>query len=61
MRVDHPFRRLERSARDGFGLGLAIVASIAAVHQGVVVAVPRDGGGLTVTVTLSAASFAAGR
>lgn len=51
-----PFRRLhERTASDGFGLGLAIVASIVAVHQGTVTATPRDGGGLTVTVTLPVA------
>jgi signal transduction histidine kinase len=52
-RLFQPFQRLhDRTAADGFGLGLAIVASITAVHQGTVAAEPRSGGGLTVTVTL---------
>jgi signal transduction histidine kinase len=52
-----PFRRLhDRSDNDGFGLGLAIVASISAVHGGTVTAQPLPGGGLNVTVTLPAAS-----
>jgi signal transduction histidine kinase len=46
-----PFQRgSTRIAGDGFGLGLTIVASIAAVHHGTVSAEPRPGGGLTVTV-----------
>jgi signal transduction histidine kinase len=48
-----PFQRLRaRTTGDGFGLGLAIVASIAAVHRGAVAAEARSGGGLTVTVTM---------
>jgi signal transduction histidine kinase len=48
-----PFQRLqERTTSDGFGLGLAIVASITAAHRGSVTAEPRPGGGLTVTVTM---------
>jgi signal transduction histidine kinase len=48
-----PFRRLhDRSDNDGFGLGLAIVASIATVHDGTVTARPLPGGGLAVTVAL---------
>jgi signal transduction histidine kinase len=48
-----PFRRLhDRSGNDGFGLGLAIVASICAVHGGTVTAQPRPEGGLKVTVSL---------
>jgi len=54
-RLFQMFQRLGgRTSRDGFGLGLAIVASIAAVHHGSVAATPRDGGGLTVTVTIPA-------
>jgi len=50
-----PFRRLhDRSDHDGFGLGLAIVASIAAAHDGTVTAKTRPAGGLKVTVTLPA-------
>jgi signal transduction histidine kinase len=50
-----PFRRLhERTGGDGFGLGLAIIASIAAVHGGSVSAQPRPDGGLQVTVRLPA-------
>jgi signal transduction histidine kinase len=46
-----PFRRLhDRTSRDGFGLGLTIVASIAAVHNATVAAHPRPDGGLVVTV-----------
>jgi signal transduction histidine kinase len=55
-RIFQPFERLsDRTSRDGFGLGLAIVASIAAVHGGSAVARPRDGGGLSVTVSIPAA------
>ncbi len=52
-RLFEPFQRLhDRTGNGGFGLGLAIVASIAGVHGGSATAVPRDGGGLTVTVRL---------
>jgi signal transduction histidine kinase len=55
-RIFQPFQRLsDRTSRDGYGLGLAIVASIAAVHGGTVTARPRDGGGLTITVTVPSA------
>jgi signal transduction histidine kinase len=50
-----PFRRLtaERTnQRDGAGLGLSIVRSIVAAHNGTVSASPGDKGGLKVTVTL---------
>ncbi|MFJ4685209.1 sensor histidine kinase [Streptomyces sp. NPDC088789] len=50
-----PFRRLgtERLVTaKGAGLGLSIVRTIVHAHQGTVTAVPRDSGGLTVTVTL---------
>lgn len=53
-----PFRRLhERTTDGGFGLGLAIVASIAAAHGGEATVGPRPGGGLTVTVSLPAAAL----
>ena len=52
-RIFQPFQRLgDRTSHDGFGLGLAIVASIVAIHGGAVRACPRDAGGLSVTVTL---------
>ena len=54
-----PFRRLETTriaGAGGAGLGLSIVRSIARAHGGDAVAVPRDGGGLTVTVTLPSAN-----
>jgi signal transduction histidine kinase len=50
-----PFRRLtsERTyQRDGAGLGLSIVRSVAAAHQGSVWAEAGKEGGLTVTVNL---------
>ena len=51
--IFQPFRRLQGERTDrGFGLGLSIVAAVARSHGGRVVASPRDGGGLTVTVTL---------
>jgi signal transduction histidine kinase len=52
-RIFHPFQRLsDRTSHEGSGLGLAIVASIAAIHGGTATARPRDGGGLSVTVTI---------
>jgi len=55
-RIFQPFQRLsERTSQDGFGLGLAIVASIAEIHGGTVTARPRNDGGLTVTVTIPSA------
>ena len=48
-----PFHRLEeRTSQAGFGLGLAIVASITTAHHGAITARARPGGGLAVTVTL---------
>jgi signal transduction histidine kinase len=58
-RIFKPFQRLnDRTSHDGFGLGLAIVASIAAIHGGAVTARPRDDGGLSVTVTILASCSA---
>jgi signal transduction histidine kinase len=55
-RIFEPFQRLnERASHDGFGLGLTIVASVAAVHGGSVAAHSRDDGGLSVTVTFPSA------
>jgi signal transduction histidine kinase len=51
--VFQPFKRLsDRTSYEGFGLGLTIVASIAAVHGGAATACPRDDGGLSITVTI---------
>jgi signal transduction histidine kinase len=56
-RIFQPFQRLaDRTSQDGFGLGLAIVASIAAIHGGTVTARPRDDGGLCVTVDIPSAA-----
>ncbi|GLH97716.1 sensor histidine kinase [Phytohabitans aurantiacus] len=52
-----PFRRLGRERVDGgrgFGLGLSIVRAVARAHGGDAQAVPREGGGLVVQVTLPA-------
>ncbi|WP_328469576.1 HAMP domain-containing histidine kinase [Actinoplanes sp. NBC_00393] len=54
-----PFRRLTGdrvTSEKGSGLGLSIVRSVARAHGGSVDAVPREGGGLVVTVTLPDAS-----
>jgi signal transduction histidine kinase len=56
-RIFEPFQRLtDRTSQDGFGLGLAIVKSIAAIHGGTVLALPRDDGGLSTTVTFPSAA-----
>jgi signal transduction histidine kinase len=48
-----PFTRLDdRTRHDGFGLGLALVSSIAAVHGGTVHAAAVPTGGLDITVRL---------
>jgi signal transduction histidine kinase len=52
-RIFQPFQRLnDRTSHDGFGLGLAIVASIAEIHGGSASAEPRSDGGLSVTITI---------
>src|SRR5205823_14964277 len=54
--IFQPFQRLnQRASHDGFGLGLTIVASIAAVHGGTAAAQPRQDGGLSITVTIPSA------
>jgi signal transduction histidine kinase len=56
-RVFQPFERLtDRAFHEGFGLGLTIVASIAALHGGTASARPRDDGGLSITVALPSAA-----
>ena len=48
-----PFTRLDdRTRHDGFGLGLTLVSSIAAVHGGTVDATAEPTGGLDITVRL---------
>ncbi len=51
--LTEPFRRLDRG-REGFGLGLSIVRSVAAAHGGQALVRPRTEGGLEVTVELPA-------
>jgi signal transduction histidine kinase len=53
-----PFRRLDRG-REGFGLGLSIVASVAHAHGGRASVQARDEGGLEVWVRLPAEPVAA--
>jgi signal transduction histidine kinase len=56
-RLFQPFQRLKsspRSLRDGVGLGLAIVAAIAAAHNALVRAQARPGGGLEVEISFPA-------
>jgi light-regulated signal transduction histidine kinase (bacteriophytochrome) len=56
-RIFQPFQRLDdRTSHDGSGLGLTIVASIAAIHGGIATVRPRNDGGLSVTVTIPSAS-----
>jgi two-component system sensor histidine kinase VanS len=45
-------RVAEGTAERGYGLGLALVARIAAVHGGALSIEPREGGGLDVSVSL---------
>lgn len=41
-----------RSGKRGYGLGLALVSRIVEVHDGSLTIVPREGGGLVITIVL---------
>jgi signal transduction histidine kinase len=53
-----PFHRLDErtNSTNGAGIGLAIVQAVTTSHHGLVVANPRDDGGLDVTVTFPSQS-----
>ena len=58
-RILQPFQRMtDRTSHEGFGLGLAIVSSIAAIHAGAVTVRPRPTGGLDVKVSMPTADLA---
>lgn len=62
-RLFEPFQRLQpdRTGPDGHhGLGLSIVRAIASAHDGTVLAEPRDGGGLVVSVSFPALEQSSG-
>jgi two-component system, OmpR family, osmolarity sensor histidine kinase EnvZ len=60
-RMLQPFTRLDAArGGSGTGLGLAIVDRIAAMHQGVVRLLPRQGGGLRARVELPVGARSAG-
>ncbi|MFF4198259.1 sensor histidine kinase [Nonomuraea sp. NPDC001831] len=57
-----PFRRLNSDRVDsanGSGLGLSIVRAVVQAHGGEVTAIPREGGGLIVTISLRASRMSA--
>ena len=55
-RIFQPFQRLsDRASHEGFGLGLAIVESIAAIHGGATTARPRADGGLSINIAFPSA------
>jgi signal transduction histidine kinase len=58
-RLAEPFNRGDktrlRGADGGLGLGLSVVADVAKAHGGRLALAPRDGGGLTATLSLPAA------
>ena len=52
----HPFTRIDdRTNPDGFGLGLALVASIASIHHAQVAATANSRGGLDIAIRFGAA------
>lgn len=60
-RLFRPFQRgrgLDQDDRQqgGFGLGMAIVRSVTGAHNGEIEAVPREGGGLDITVKFPSSS-----
>lgn len=58
-RLFEPFRRLNddrTGSASGAGLGLSIVRAVARAHGGTAEAVPREGGGLVVTVRIPSRS-----
>ncbi|MFB4314657.1 sensor histidine kinase [Actinomadura sp. 21ATH] len=62
-RIYEPFRRLRADrvgSADGAGLGLSIVRAVVEAHGGTIETVPRDGGGLAITVRFPAAGRAPG-
>ena len=57
----HPFTRLDdRTRHDGFGLGLALVASIASIHDARIEAIAGAAGGLDITVRFIQATLPIG-